>query len=448
VRDSYTATQSAVAQPFSRPVLDWGTPIPIANVGDRALAPDTSMLVLTGDPLAAQIYEAKNAARATSTYQWVFGRAAGTNQASFGFERGDSFEPDVMGAVNTAGVQWHDNFLWARKLKGKNYVWVDAGNVASANSVLTIANGANPIAATDLVSLTFFRFNQGDEQRVATILLPATAGGAVAATLQVPARDYYRFTITCLQQSTTATPFALAINQTWSTATFIHKALPGIDQRSDSITRLRILGAALRLMNVASEQYIAGSVVADQVEPSTCWSTYATAGVDPFALIASQRGQDIRDFKKGIYGFLKPVEEDDFQYLDIFRFDNTGAVTHRGDYNSDERPYVIMVPRSGGVADGFDPSRSTQVFYNFSVEYETKDIWTSVESSFMLPEETSKAVQVIASMEQFYENPVHWDKILRTIGSLARLAAPILSAIPHPYAKAGATVAGAIGSVL
>lgn len=448
MRDQYTSTDTAVAQPFDRPVLPWSTPIPDASSGSRALPPDTSLVVATRDPLCAYIFEDKNSALNSSTYQWVVGRQSGANQVNIITQPGETVAPDLMGAVATAGTRFHNDFLWARRFNNKNWIWADAPNVPNASNVFQIfAN--TPIAAGDQVTVNFYRLNEGDEVRVASLRLPATAAGALAATLQIPARDYYNIIVTNGPASTTLAGVNLQILQVNQCAMFCHRALPDIDDHSDEVTRIHLLGVSARLQNTANDQFKGGSVVADQVEPTTVWTAFARPTIsDGFQAIAGQRGNEIKTLNNGIYGFIKPVDEDDFNYLDIFRFDALGAVCHRGQFASDASPYIIIMPRAGGTTQGADPSRSIQLHFNFNCEYETKDTWTSIAPAEISTAQAGQAIAIIATMEQFYENPVHWDKILSTIGKVARLATPLLAMIPHPYAKMAAAASGAIGSAL
>lgn len=448
MRDQYTATDTATAQPFLRPVLPWATPIPAASAGSRGLPPDTSLVVVTGDPLCSLIYEDKNSALTGTTYRWMWGRAAGANTPSFAVQPGATFEPDLMGAFNIAGQAFHSANLWSRRFKGKNWVWVDGPNTPNAANIIQIVTGTTAIAATDLIAVTIFRLNEGDEIRVSTLVLPATPPNTQAASLQIPARDYYRVEVMDAIQSTTAS-IDLIIQHANACAMFVHRALPDIDDHSDEVTRIHMLGSAVQLMNTANEEFRGGSWVADQVEPSTVWTAYARPTLsDGFSVISGQRGQKIRQLATGGYGFLKPVEEDDFNYVDPFRFDVNGDVCHRGNFDSDERPFIIFMLKAGGTTDATDPSRSIQLFFNYNVEYETKDSWTAVAPASVSTAEASKAIAIIATMEQFYENPIHWDRILSTIGKVARLAAPLLALIPHPYAKAAAAGASAVGAVL
>lgn len=448
MRDQYTSTDTAVAQPFERPVLPWSTPIPAASVGKRCFAPDTSMVLCTRDPLCAYIFEDKNPALDTSQYAWSFGRSAGANVASVTVQPGETVTPDIMGAQHQAGRAFHGDFLWARRFNGKNMLWADAGNVPDAqNNINIVADTA--IAAGDVITVTFYRLNEGDETRVTSVRLAAVAAGGLAGTIQIPARDYFWVTVTSDANSATAGGISVVFVTNNQCAMLCHKPLPDIDDHSGEVTRIHMLGCAIQCMNTANVENRGGSVVADQVEPSTVWTAYARPTLsDGFTVISGQRGQKIRDLATGIYGFLKPVEEDDFNYLDCFRFDINGNVTHRGKYDSDDTPYIIFMLRSGGTTDAADVSRSIQLYANYNVEYETKDSWTSVAPAPISTAEAGKAIAVIATMEQFYENPIHWDKILSTIGKVARLAAPLLALIPHPYAKAAAAGAAAVGSVL
>lgn len=447
MRDQYTATDTAVAQPFERPVLPWSTPISLANAGKRALPPDTSLVVTTRDPLCAYIYEDKNPALLSTTYVWSVGRQGNTDVLDWTVQPGDSFTPDLMGARNIAGRAFHGDFLWARKFNGKNMIYCDAPNTPDAQNIITVTTNTT-ITATDFIAVSLYRLNEGDEIKVGTQILNPVGPGAVAATFQIPARDYYWITVTMTAQSTTPA-VSLNIRNANQCAMFCHRSLPDLDDHSDEVTRLHILGASMRAQNTANDQFKGGSVVADQVEPTTIWTAYARPTIsDGFEVLSGQRGQDIRNLENGLYGFIKPVEEDDFNYLDLFRFDSSGNVCHRGKFDSDACPYIIMILRAGGTTDSADPSRSIQLHFNFNVEFETKDTWTAVGPAMISISDAGKAIGIIATMKQFFENPIHWEKILATIGTVARLATPLLALIPHPYAKAAAAASAAIGSAL
>jgi hypothetical protein len=165
-RDDYTATDSAVAQPFLRPVLPWSTPIPVASAGKRVLAPDESVMIVTKDPLCALIYEDKNPGLSPLQQNWVVGVANGTPVIDIPISPGQQLEPDLMKSIAAPGFQsFHGQSLYARNIDGKVYLWCDCGQVAGVTEGLQFYTGAIALAATDTIIITVYRLNDGDEIR-------------------------------------------------------------------------------------------------------------------------------------------------------------------------------------------------------------------------------------------------------------------------------------------
>lgn len=451
-RDQYTSTESAVGQPFARPGLPWETSQ--ATVGEQVLDANQSLMIVTKDPLCAIMYENKNPNGLPLAQRWCYGVVNGSPSQSVFVAPGETVEPDIMKSIPQPGnIAFHGPSLYYRHCKGKDYLWCDAGRVASANNRIEIVNFTVAILATDVINVSIYRLNDGDEVKVGTFRLPATATNNIALSVNLPAPDYYRvvynFDATDSTGAPNLTPFLnLGVQNVATSAIMVHLPLPNIDEEAQKIQQIRVLGAAMRAMNTANADNIAGSYVIDQISGGTVWTSYIrnVGGVDGFTRISAQRGNDIRDLKRSMYCFVKTVEEDDFAYYPVFSRDASGLVNHAEAVDMFDLPYVICILKAGANDNTGAPSRSIQCFWNFNVEFETNSSWTAVRKSEFTSEQWEQAQKVLSSIDQFYYNPSFKD-ILGTIGKLARLSGPILSMF-GPYGKAAGVAVTGVGEGL
>lgn len=203
----------------------------------------------------------------------------------------------------------------------------------------------------------------------------------------------------------------------------------------------------MKISNQTAQQFASGSRVSVQMHQGD--SEYrvlnaATASSTPYDFVAAVRGAVEDSFLNGYYGFLKYTEGEDTCFRNPFKFSSAGVITEaESPFPSDAGFLLVAIRAPTETARG-----QVTMTFNFNVEYLTLDSWTAVDIARSLPEDWSTANMIISSMEQHYDNPIHWDRIFKTIGRYAGIGTKILKAIPHPAAQGAAQIAEAVGNVL
>lgn len=443
IRDNYTAEKSALAQPTTKIALPWG------GAGSNLQIPVTQSLVfLTRDPLHAIMFMDNTGA--ASVYTWA-ARNSASGIVGFTATAGQDtlLEPFVQQFSSGKAYHGQNNFAFSNE--GLIYLQCDAppGNANPAISKLEVSTTSATVAATDTFTVTFFGYANKTDQLLSTVVKTGTAGAQSLAVLTVANTDLIRVVVNYQSPVAANANCAISVVHTKSCATLCVQPLPGLSlTKASTVSSIRILGASVKISNETADQFKTGSVVGVQMHQGDNYLRILNAGAantTPYDFLNGQRGSDEKPFNKGYYGFLKYGEEADAAYINPFTFDSANIAVNG---NSPCQPLAgfLAIGISATDSSGNGRGQVTMTF-NFNVEYLTLDPWEAVGTADTIPEEHDDANQIISSMVQHYENPIHWKQIFSTIGKIARVGARALGAVPHPYAQAASQVANTVGNV-
>lgn len=448
MRDTFTSEKSAVCQPFAKPVIDWpDTPSP---AGETLTLPSTQFSAMVfRHPLRSYILNNKNHLNATAIYQWN----DPVEGANFHCPASDGVDCTPNYATFVSGTAFHDTTLYAGMDRdAKTYIWVDS----SSTGIVKLYNqSGRTIAIGEAFVFEMYGFNSGQPYLVESTEITRTSTcvqGAALYTFNVPISDYYRIRVV------NATPvgnaaynaggISFSVQSTCTGEIFEHHATPGIAGNKTRISAYRNIGCALWMQNLSAAQYISGNWIACQFGKANYWDAVLSEGPDPFTYISTKRGEKDYLLPKGYYGFLKPTEEKDLEYqvpFEISKADNAEDVEPRT-YPLDDEEFLIWI---GKTAVGSTLNKDLQPTFYFSGEFTSEDMWTDTEPANTSPDDWSNALMIVSSMQQHYENPIHWKTIVRTIGRFAAIGAPLLNLIPYtrPFAGLVAGIGGVLASI-
>lgn len=447
IRDQFSSEKSAVAQPTKKVSLNW------SGTGTSPTIPITQALVgISRDPLHAILFSDNNQGSSGPTiYDW-----AGFNTASgiqgFSVQKGVTVALRPFGAAFVSGKAFHGPFLWAYYDNTADNVYIQAdapsGNANSAVSKLDITTNDPAVAASDTFEIGVYRYNNGIDSLVASATVTGTAGAQTLLTVTIPGTDLYR--VQLQYSSAVNATTSISVRQTWNCGTICNQPLPGLDlAKASQVQAIRILGASVKISNQTPDQYKGGSVTAVQMHQGDTYLRVVNAqsgSSTPYDFLNGLRGSFEQPFNNGFYGFLKYGEEEDTGFLNPFKFDSSSVIVEATS-NFPPTAGFIMVGISAPDANQITPRGQVTMTFNFNIEYFTQDPWTATDIPRTLPEDHERANILISSMQQFYENPIHWQKIWKTVGRYSSVASRVLAAIPNPYAQAGAQIANTIGNV-
>jgi hypothetical protein len=328
-------------------------------------------------------------------------------------------------------------------------------NNSSAISELTFNLTAGNQVNTETLTVNVYRLAQGQDVWIAGAEYTILSGAAVNDffSCAIPYTDKYRAVVTYSGVAASATYVTVTVSQTWNCGTLRHNALPQISSIQTNLQRVRIMGSAVDIINQTPDQFRGGSVVGCQLPAGT--SEYQvlqqSGGASPYSYVANIRGVETRDMKDGMYAYLKPDGETAFKWQTPFSFDPTGALIQYAKMPAIQQSGFVMVAMSAPdlVTAASTTTTRGQVTLDarFSVEIDSQFNWFDFDESRASPDEWDRAEEILAVVEQFWEDP-NWAKIWAVIKGGARIGANILSAIPHPTAQAIGRGTNAVVNVL
>lgn len=398
------------------------------------LNPNTHIEFIFNDVLRNRIvYEA---AQGAWSYAWRFGRsatgAAQTAQQVYASTNNDPSE--LTHAVSTGAFSPHGDTIFALRFQSKKGIWVDTEATALSTITVTLA----PAPGTSGGSIVYWQFINGQwQQAFRQAILVATTG----YTWQ-PTQSAYYFVEVINPQAAEA----VSVTSSGTCGCWGHKYLPFGIVNAASMEAVRLLGQSILVRNIAAPLNQQGNITGIQPGKGRYWFSFASqdAGTDPYPVIADYAGANAsRRLATGMYAFKKPTEEADFKFKEAFVVENIPGSTNANWVGADSTildvEYIVVAAQCT-VAAG----RDLLVRTVHAGEYETSNQFLMVAKPVAEPEDWRAGIEALASMQQFYDNPVHWKRILSTIGQIASVSGRIMSmfggrgaAIGIPLSMAG-----------
>ncbi len=236
-------------------------------------------------------------------------------------------------------------------------------------------------------------------------------------------------------------PDGVTVNQGFSFI-FGHHSITDIEKNFKSIDSLRIIGTSFMWTNTAGAANRAGSNVGVQLPYGTHWLDYASYD----KLVAAKKSHTF-DSLEGMYGFLRPTQDTDLDFLQEFvvgdGIDGTGGElglqTTRVVCEAQSDYLAISINNTTGL-------ENRAGFYTIAhaLEYTTNDQWRSVKQPQYKFSQLQKGIEVVADAPQWDLNDFHisdiWDwikdaastvyngvkEVVSTVGPVVAAVAPLL----------------------
>lgn len=419
IRDSYSSQKVAVAKTLSEVKVNWAS----ATV-DGALPATDMVIFLFRNALRHYIIYNNNPSHVTGTYNWVIANDA-SNPFAFplglstlvGSSFGQGFEIEPSHLSNSAGTAYHGPVLFGGIGDGHRYAYLEP----SSTTVVTVSLSASD---TTVGHLEVFQFKDGRRTLITSIDCSSTAAATASnAAYSPPTIGYYSFVYTHVSSVAAAVATqAIAVTiygavSPWNV--FQHFPQNGYLTNINKVQAYAITAGALLWRNTASYQNAQGNFGATQVGKGDGWETVAAQG-SYSAIAAAYANQWVSRFAaKGEYGFLKPEDGED---LAMNSDSEIGTATwSTGAFPLEERaPFLVFAASVSDTA-----GRDTTIRIATHNQYATNDTWSDIRPPENNPKDWEAAMEALASMEQFYDNPTHIRDILATIGKYGRVAANI-----------------------
>lgn len=396
------------------------------------------LVFLFRDPRRSLIYLDPNLQRAQYQYQWYwgFGEATAAPLNAKLFPLNTTIEADVEFGVPTGATTYtpHGNLMVAAKPPQSNrrYMWIDASGAGITSVVFTFL-------ALSTGAINRYQWQEGEE---VLIDQTAVAGvGSIAINFGnngfVNVSGYYafefvNFTAPAGGFNVTSVIVTTPAPGAGAPVVFCHLTIPQLYQNDGNTEEMRVLGGNLLIMNEASPLNQQGNIVNAFCGKTQQWEHFAHGS---YPTIFSEADAKSRLLATGLYTYLKPSEETDFAMLPIWIQGDAGVVGIEPYPLVCDSSYQAIAANTTNTLGG-----DAKLRVRYPLEFKTNNLWLDQEAPKGALGMYIRAIAVVNTMEDSFENPIHWGKILSAIGKVAgtvgRIAGPLISLLPDPRAKA------------
>jgi len=333
------------------------------------------------------------------------------------------FAPAYWNAVSTFTPHGSTLFCGTDGLSQYRYMYMEAGVVVTATTDLL-----SGLSSANEVVLYLRRWVDGSVYDIAENATQGTGVGGLACTVTVPANKGGYIAVTFSVRDHTTKVGNPAVNVGFQSlkfeganAVFEHHCLPGYENNVGSADGTRIMSASCMLSNDASPLNRQGKIAMVQSPEKYEWTHWVDGG---FQAVSSAQGSQTLVADNGMYGFLKPTKTTDFDFYSYS--DTIGGNVVASQYPlKSETAYLVCYFQCVNAAASTDLTTPTQDFHwtiAYGCEYQTADIWRSLDVSIYSADVCRKALEQLKNIPQFHENPLHVAEIWQKIKSLAKSA--------------------------
>jgi len=280
------------------------------------------------------------------------------------------------------------------------YFWLESGETVGL--LITQSSGSNKTIVSRLVQYTRdggINENMGGTNIDTQVVPTASATGLTMTTTEA---GYYALTLSCDTGDLSVT--ISDIYNEGSGAVHGHMCLPQYETVAANTQATLVKGASVLYSNTSSFTNVEGSICAVQIPSENSWDNYTT-----FAAMNSLQDSAFTAAKNGMYAFLKPTDENDIEFKtnqiikDGVVMDSKWPIDKPGSFIA----MCVQVPN--------DTGQSGRWTFDFSVEFQTTNIWFSSQAAGGNQEDVDAAYQIVKHIPFAHENPLHFKEIFNGI---------------------------------
>lgn len=351
---------------------------------------------------------------------------AGTDTLAITPGEATVFNPGALQA--TLAFKPHGNYLYAGRhglSDTRRGFWADLGAEISVS--------VPPLTLPPAGLYVNFLVSNGREWKQVVQFNLVNAGTTPGTCVWTPvtASGYYALEIGYIDNTKAqayAGDFSVTVAISWSATSsnlcYGHLAIPDIENQFGSLDAVRITAVSLMNTNNSAAIQKQGTLCGVQFDKGTLWSDSVT-----FTHFTSNRKAKILPSDNGMYGFLKPLSEEDFEYSSEYTRAAIGETTESlSMFKQLSDAAFLIIPDTSYLGIAFEVNRPSGVFPQgvtaywtraFGLEFLTNDQWRSLARSTLSPEILELALHLISETVQWHENEFHIDDLWNTIKSFA-----------------------------
>jgi hypothetical protein len=373
----YGSAETAVANPLSRKKATF-----IPRVEEPGPTVRTCSVFVFRDPYRFSISEYSTGASApVYYYSWVNVPITISGQSM-------PLEVPPLNWTGFNGPAPHSSKWYPGRLptSSRSYFFLDAGNTVSFQNTTAIP-----------ITFTWYTWSTPGEtkQQFQRIVNPGLTDNFL-----ILSPDYYGWNITGNGLTGTIWNGNITITLPSNASVWAHQPLPYLDRNDSSADAVRIYGASILFTNDASPLNRQGKLAAAQMPSGRDWREYTH-----FSDLADVRNCYVSDAVNGYYGFLKPTDPKDSNFINDSE-NTTGAVDYAW-YDLSTPSDFLALAVNVVPTEGQDATLTVSA----AVEYRTTDQWRDTKLANVSAAAVEKAFEIVSMMPQHHENPLHLEDI-------------------------------------
>lgn len=463
--DNYCSTPTVTAKPYSINEVDFTMDCPVAT---PPLPSGNWCCFLSRNPLTATI-QYVTTLPATITYPYYmtggYGLLGANVKGIYRHTYGNGvahplvhYKATVIERVSGGTSSLHGGVVYPGHHAGRTAffvtasaitkVYVQCANVTTyGNATLTPASNAAAFNLYQLVGITWVKVAHSSGYQWTNPRIYSTPGqtySTTCTTYQLEETGWYSVDLDF--QNVLDNIYDLEI--LWGSASdtpspqFSISPMPGLIEHESTTRGIRVNGVSGMLSPYNAKMYRGGRCTGRQLESGMPWWLAALTCDE----LANNLGATEMSFDKGIYGFLKPDNDNcfalqvpnNFPSRPSYQYATPPQNLEASSYHNPIFPpggwlQLAAEAPAGELAGSPYPTGKAHFTACYSVEYVTADTWFGASPPTITADDFTKAVAVMRNMQQFYENPNHARDILsflkRTAGATWRIAPTLLQAV-------------------
>jgi len=405
----YTTEPSSLANPWD--VFDALTS---TDTNPQTLLPTTDYVIFVfRDPLRSTVAFDANNGLVLAKYQMsIYDEFSEvyTFDAVFNNALGDTTRTDVDSnyyqSTNPGGYAPHGNFWYPGKDNVGNesgeFYWYDLNTELSLGVQINQLTGVGAYFNMDL--------DKWDNGKIHPAALNATASVSSTQVMTIGESGYYRLRVCFTNTQVPGDNVNLTVD--WDNhkeAVWAHQCMPFFDENILSVEDPRTLGVSVLATNVSADLDASGKVVGVQLKRDQAW--FDNTSFD--FLTKKSNAEASLPAKTGIYGFLRPEDDDCFKMSSSYEIEQ-GIVARSGYPLRPESEYLCV------ALSIINPNgRDFRITTAYAVDYSTSDTWRPTGKQRPAPGIFAKAVFSTNQFKQWHENPLHFGDIFDFVKKVA-----------------------------
>ncbi len=292
------------------------------------------------------------------------------------------------------------------------------------------------------VTMTYVLYQYNADNSIQQVATGSVASGG-SATFISTGDGYYGLelaavSVTQFQGTYTITEYTCPTNPP-TYPIWCHRSVPDQSNNDLADEATKLYGCSLMWTNEASPLNRQGKLAAVQIPQGRDWRSFTT-----YDSIAVQKDAYTHDAVNGYYGFLKPTQPRDIDFIENNTHLSAGVFgTAWWDMTvpSDFLAVAVQITNTPDGQDGYFTVAA-------ALEYRTSDQWRDTAPPKNSPELVNKAMSIIARLPQHHENPLHLSDIMNGIKSFIgdiwqgiREAVPVIADVASKTAHVAMAVA-------